>query len=65
MTIVDNNHVLLIGNIYGALVGMEKQLVGTVGTIVEMVFDEKGNLTNQIRVKRASGDYLITVTKER
>lgn len=56
------SHALLVGHIYGALLRLaaEEAEQGEVKTHIEPVTDERG-FTNQIKVKRPSGEYLITV----
>lgn len=64
----DPNHALIIGNVAGvlhrALVEFADKYNDALPTKVEMLRDENGTYTNQIRVTRPSGTYLITVEKE-
>jgi hypothetical protein len=65
----DPNHALLIGNVAGvlhrALVDLANEFGDALPTKVEMLRDENGAYTNQIRVRRPSGTYLITVEQEK
>jgi len=65
---IDPNHALLIGNVTGvlhrALVELADEFGDSLPTKVEMLRDENGAYTNQIRVTRPSGTYLITVELE-
>jgi hypothetical protein len=47
---------LLVGNILGLLL-----LPQVINTKAEPLLDSQGHYTNQIVVKRPSGDYLVTV----
>lgn len=59
---MDANTALLVGNVYGALVAVPEG-TWTCRTSVEIVRNGT-TYTNQIKVIRPSGTYLITVTKE-
>jgi hypothetical protein len=65
---VDPNHALLVGNVAGvlhrALVELADKFGDALPTKVEMLKDENGIYTNQIRVTRSSGSYLITIELE-
>jgi hypothetical protein len=52
----DDNHALLCGHVLGTLL---KE-----GESAQPLTDKDGSYTNQIRLVRPSGAYLITITKE-
>lgn len=54
---MDASHALLVGYIAGML---DRE-----GFEAEMILDGHGDHTNQIRVTRPTGAYLITITPER
>ena len=62
MTPLDPNHAMLLGNVGGALVQVSERW--RIPTDVRMLRDAGGNYTNQIRVTRPSGTYLITIMVE-
>lgn len=59
--IEDENHALLMGHIFGALMRLAADS-GT-PTQIEPIYAGPGVYTNRVVVKRASGDYTVTVVK--
>lgn len=62
MKFEDGNHALLTGEIIGLLLATLTTR-GIAPTQVEPVMDDDG-FTNQIRIIRPSGNWLLTVTKD-
>lgn len=58
----DANHSLLMGQVIGLLMAAEKQR-WSAPTRIEVLRDGE-NYTNQVRLTRPSGSYLLTLAKE-
>lgn len=59
-----DNHAWLMGNVAGAMLWMVAQAADVSPTEVHFITDGDGNYTNQVRIARASGTYLLTLEAE-
>ena len=60
--VTDGNHALLIGLIQGMCMAYKDKMPGVFET--EIISNSKGELTNEIRIRRPSGTYVLVVWPE-